>query len=54
MEVPRNTQQYKDGVLKLIDYVITNYKVAMNIDPDKRVKKLKIPCPCTECVNHKC
>lgn len=54
MEVLGNTQQYKDGVLNFIDYAITNYKVARTIEPNKRLKKLKILCPCTYCVNHTC
>lgn len=54
IEAPRNTQQYKVDVLKFIDYAIINYKIVINTNPDKRLKKLEIPCPCTVCVNHIC
>nr|KAJ0197822.1 hypothetical protein LSAT_V11C700374150 [Lactuca sativa] len=54
MGVPRSTQQYNDAVLKFINHTITDYKVAMNINTYKHLKKLKIPCLYTECVNHIC
>lgn len=47
----RNTKPYRDGVAAFLEYAVSNLKVLRNITTQSN-KHIKIPCPCTKCVNH--
>lgn len=52
MGTDRHKKPYIDGVAAFLDYDVRNLKISMNMDPLDSKIKIKIPCPCINCVNH--
>ncbi|GJR69561.1 putative transposon, En/Spm-like protein [Tanacetum coccineum] len=52
MRTSRTKKQYIDGVEAFIKYVVHNLQKMRNIDPRGNKQQLRMPCPCTTCLNH--
>ena len=51
MTTCRTNKQYIDGVAAFIKYALHNFQKMKNIDPRVNIRQLKMPCPCTTCLN---
>lgn len=51
MTSSRTNKQYVQGVAAFLKYAVHNLQKMNNIDPTANVRQLKMPCPCSGCLN---
>jgi hypothetical protein len=51
MTSSRTKKPYIDGVAAFLKYAVHNLQKMKNIDPRVNIRQLKMPCPCTGCLN---